>query len=155
MESPFFIRLNEIHFDVTFERITGAWGGAAERLARSVAIGWTPSQPTCPLVTDATYDPELYCGTPPPPSLHTSLIPVLSSCQSVSPVLYCTTLLIHHPNGASKLGQMGPLCSRRSTVAVTVTCSTPEDDWFNFSSLARLMFEGQTLKSKRKILLLL
>lgn len=74
----FLAALNEIHSDVTFERITGAWWEqergelAPSPLAR--ALHGPPS------VADGAADPELGHGE----TAHrrTSLIPVLSCCQS-------------------------------------------------------------------------
>lgn len=73
------------------------------------SIGWSPPQSTCPLVTDITFDPDLLLDVVKhSPSLHTSLILVLSCsqsarcvCHSPSIVLRCLLLLIHHRNGVT------------------------------------------------------
>ena len=82
-------------------------GGAGKRLVHSFAIGWSPTQPTCPLVTDASYDPELLSDPPPPLLSHISYpssvllsVSVVGSLfHFLSIVLHCLHLLMHHPNG--------------------------------------------------------
>lgn len=74
----FLAALNEIHSDVTFERITGAWWEQERgELAPSPLVRALHGPPS---VADGAADPELGHGE----TAHrrTSLIPVLSCCQS-------------------------------------------------------------------------
>lgn len=154
-----FTHLNEIHFDVTFERITSAWG-SRKRSAHSFAIGWSPPHPTCPLVADATYDPELLSNPSSSLPLHTSLIPVLSCCQSTWWVCYSILLLLYHTVGScwyitqmesvSKPGQIAFVdsaehcCNGHLYSTVQPSSTLWWWVWFlPFLCSARLIFEGE------------
>lgn len=111
MESQvFFTHLNEIHFDVTFERITSAQGGIEE--VSSLLCHWSEHKHSLPLVTDAENDPELLSWlNPPPPAclthftypssvlLSVSQVGLLSHSPPIVP--FCLLPPIHHPNGVS------------------------------------------------------
>lgn len=127
MESQvFFTHLNEIHFDVTFERITSAQGGIEE--VSSLLCHWSEHNHSLPLVTDAENDPELLSWLnppPPPPALHTSLIPVLSCCQSVRWVCFPILLLLYHsvcfPRYITQMGFL--VVSKPGQIAFCGPCS--------------------------------
>ncbi len=141
-------------------------GGARKRLAHSCAIGWCTPQPT---FSDGRYEwpwatighGETPTPAPPTPSLHTSLIPVLSCCQSARWVCYSILLLLYYSVCfswyitqmeflvVSKPGQIAFVdpADRRCNGHLCGTpkqCSTPADDEFDFCPFsARLIFEGE------------
>lgn len=98
-----FTHLNEIHSDVTFQRITSAWGSREE--VSSLVCHWLKKYHSPPLVTDGTNDPELLSvmvkrPNPPFPPTPSRALHLSQFCLAVSqPVgfaipfsFYCTTL---------------------------------------------------------------
>lgn len=114
MESQvLFTHLNKIHFDVTFERITSAWGSMEEVSTllcywlkpTTVYLSFTDGRYPWPWATIGCAEMLLFTHT----HTFTSLIPLLSFCQSASVVLLfhspsivlnCPPFLIHQPNRA-------------------------------------------------------
>lgn len=109
----FFTRLNEIHFDVTFERIASGRGSREE--VSSLLHHWSKPTPAHLSFSDGRYLwpwAAIGCGErPPSPFLLPHFTYPSSVLLSVSPggliflslsiILHCLRLLIYHPNGVS------------------------------------------------------
>ena len=129
-------------------------GGAARRLAHSVPIGPSPPQPTCPLVTDATYDPEPLSNIVNPPlftAATTTTLHLSQFCLAVSqlagsafPLSYCTTLsaCVFLSRYIARIEYLG--VSKPGQIACVVTCAashvstTPAPDKFDFRPFSAL-----------------